>query len=88
MQKDAYYKGKNLLGGAAGGSNDMVVRFGNSHSLTVASFDGSATGLDLSLTATNGWAAEADITGDITKLETALETLKTKSSTFPATWHH
>lgn len=80
LEKDAYYKGKNLLGGAAGGSNDMVVRFGNNHSLTVASFDGSATGLGLSLTATNGWAAEADITGDITKLETALDTLKIKSS--------
>jgi flagellin len=80
LQKDAYYKGKNLLGGAAGGSNDMVVRFGNNHSLTVGSFDGSATGLSLSLTAVNSWAAESDITADITKLEAALDTLKVKSS--------
>lgn len=77
---DAFYKGKNLLGGPAAGTNDMVVRFGNSHSLTVASFDGSVSGLGLSATATSSWDSEANINIDITKLETALDTLKVKSS--------
>jgi flagellin len=81
LKTDAFYKGKNLLGGAAGGSNDMTVRFGNSHTLTVSSFDGSAVnGLGLSATSTNAWISEADITADITKLENALTTLRTKSS--------
>jgi flagellin len=80
LKADAYYKGKNLLGGAAGGTNDMNVRFGNNHSLTVSSFDGSTATLGISTTATSNWATEANITTDITALENALSTLRIKSA--------
>ena len=80
LKSDAFYKGKNLLGGAAGGTNDMTVRFGNSHTLTVSSFDGSTSGLAINATATANWATEANITTDVTALENALSTLRIKSA--------
>ncbi len=78
LKTDAFYKGKNLLGGAAGGTNDMAVRFGNSHSLTVASFDGSRSGLAISATLTT--TSEATLQTVIDSLDTAISTLQTQSS--------
>lgn len=78
LQDDAFYKGKNLLGSAAGGSDDMTVRFGNSKTLTVQSFLGDHTGLSLSGTAS--WTSETTIQADIDKLDTALSTLRIESS--------
>lgn len=80
LKNDADYKGKNLLGGASGGTYDMTVRFGNSHTLTVASFDGSRSGLgiDASLTTTS----EATLQSSIDKLDTAIATLRTNASSF------
>lgn len=81
LKNDAFYKGKNLLGGASGGVNDMTVRFGNAHQLSVKSFDATATaGLGISATATGSWDSEANIAADITKMENALTTLRIKSS--------
>ncbi|MCX5815074.1 MAG: hypothetical protein NTX75_02370 [Proteobacteria bacterium] len=80
LKTDAFYKGKNLLGGTGGGTNDMVVNFGNNHSLTVASFDGSRSGLSLSQTATGSWATEANIETDTDKLDAALVTLRIQSA--------
>jgi flagellin-like hook-associated protein FlgL len=83
MQNDAFYKGKNLLGGASSTTNDMTVRFGNNHTLAVASFDAKASG-DLSLYATagngTGWGTETLIDADITKMDAALSTLRIKSA--------
>jgi len=78
LQDDAFYKGKNLLGSAAGGTDDMTVRFGNSKELTVASFLGDHTGLGLSTTAS--WTSETTIQADIDKLDAALTTLRIESS--------
>jgi len=78
LQDDAFYKGKNLLGSAAGGDDDMTVRFGNNKELTVASFLGDSTGLGLSTTAT--WTSETTIQADVTKLDAALSTLRIESS--------
>jgi flagellin-like hook-associated protein FlgL len=78
LQDDAFYKGKNLLGSAAGGSDDMTVRFGNSKTLTVSSFLGDHTGLSLSGTAS--WTSETTIQADIDLLDSALTTLRIESS--------
>ncbi|MBA4389334.1 MAG: hypothetical protein C0399_00125 [Syntrophus sp. (in: bacteria)] len=78
LKSDAFYKGKNLLGGASTTANDMTVRFGNSHNLAVASFDGSRSGLALDATLTS--TSEATLQASIDKLEAGLETLRTKSS--------
>lgn len=78
LQADAFYKGKNLLGGVAG-TNDMTVRFGNSHTLTVSSFDGDVAGLGLDAAATT-WSGESTIQASITKMEDALSTLRIESS--------
>ena len=74
LQADAFYKGKNLLKGG----DDMTVRFGNNHTLSVGAFDGTASGLGLSTTAT--WTNETTIQADIDKLTNALDTLKINSS--------
>lgn len=76
LRSDAFYKGKNLLTA----SDNMTVRFGNSHTLVVNAFDGTASGLSLNSTAESGWNSEANIQIDIEKLNTALDTLKVKSS--------
>lgn len=78
LKTDAFYKGKNLLGGAAGGTNDMTVRFGNSHSLSVSSFDGSRSGLAISATLVT--TSEATLQTVIDSLDTAITTLQTQSS--------
>lgn len=76
LRSDAFYKGKNLLSA----SDNMTVRFGNNHTLVVNSFDGTVSGLSLNATANVGWNSETNIQVDIDKLNTALDTLKVKSS--------
>jgi flagellin-like hook-associated protein FlgL len=78
LKGDAFYKGKNLLGGASGGTYDMTVRFGNNHTLTVSSFDGSRSGLSLDTTLTT--TSEATLQASIDKLDTAVDTLRSKAS--------
>jgi len=82
LQEDAFYKGKNLLGSAAGTGDgeddDMTVRFGNDKELTVSSFKGDVAGLGLE--ATVAWASEADIETSIDNLDAALSTLRIESS--------
>lgn len=74
IANDSSFQGKNMLS-----VSTMVVEFGNSHSLSVSGFDASATGLALT-NAQNNWAADADATADITKLDAALTTLRTQST--------
>lgn len=76
LRSDAFYKGKNLLTA----SDNMTVRFGNNHTLVVDAFDGTVSGLSLNATANVGWNSETNIQVDIDKLNTALDTLKVKSS--------
>lgn len=73
LKSDAFYKGKNLLN-----SETMTVRFGNDHTLSVAGFDGSASGLSLTTSAT--WTSESTIQADIDLISDALETLRIESS--------
>lgn len=72
LATDSGYKGKNLLG-----SSDLAVKF-ESATLTVAGFDASKTGLGL--TQAKEWTNGGDINADITKLDTALDTLSQKTS--------
>jgi len=78
LKDDAYYKGKNLLGGTTA-AFDLTVKFGNSHTLTVEGFDGSATGLGIT-TGSATWVDETTIDVSITQLEAALSTLRIESS--------
>jgi flagellin-like hook-associated protein FlgL len=78
LKDDAYYKGKNLLGGTTA-AFDLTVKFGNSHTLTVEGFDGSATGLGIT-TASSTWIDETTIDVSITQLESALSKLRIESS--------
>jgi len=78
LKDDAFYKGKNLLGGTSAAYN-MTVKFGNSHTLTVEGFDGSATGLGIT-TASSTWVDETSIDVSITQLESALSKLRIESS--------
>lgn len=75
MQADAFYKGKNLL--SLG--DDMTVKFGNDHTLTVAAFDGTSAGLGVTNASTT-WTNETTIDASITQLEDALTKLRTESS--------
>ncbi len=74
LKDDAFYKGKNLLN-----AEDMTVRFGNSHTLSVAGFDASASGLSLDTTASS-WVDEDTIQSSISKMDTSLTNLRTESS--------
>lgn len=78
LKDDAFYKGKNLLGGTSAAYN-MTVKFGNSHTLTVEGFDGSATGLGIT-TQSSTWVDETTIDVSITQLESALSKLRIESS--------
>jgi len=78
LKDDAFYKGKNLLGGTTS-AYDMTVKFGNSHTLTVQGFDGSATGLGIT-TASATWVDETTINASITELENGLSKLRIESS--------
>ncbi|MHB8110358.1 MAG: flagellin N-terminal helical domain-containing protein [Syntrophorhabdaceae bacterium] len=75
MQSDAYYKGKNLLSTG----DDMTVKFGNDHTLTVTAFNGTSAGLSINNTSAT-WTNETTIDASIDQLEAALTTLKTESS--------
>ena len=75
MQADGYYKGKNLLESG----DDMTVKFGNDHTLTVSAFDGSATGLGIT-NASSTWINETTIDASIDQLDAALTKLRTESS--------
>jgi flagellin-like hook-associated protein FlgL len=73
LKADAFYKGKNLLN-----AETMTVRFGNSHTLDVAGFNGSAGGLGLTTSA--AWTSETTIQTDIDLMTTALSNLRIESS--------
>ena len=77
LRDDSGYKGTNLLDA----SQSITVSFDESgeSSLTVAGKDG--TGNLNGTTASNSWAAEADITGDIALLDEARDSLRTSSKT-------
>lgn len=74
---DSSFQGVNLLNNQS--QSALVVNFGGGHSLSIAGFDATSSGLGLS-SATNGWQSSADITGDTAKLDKALTTLQTQSS--------
>ncbi len=73
LKADAFYKGKNLLN-----AETMTVRFGNNHTLSVAGFNGTASGLSLDTTAS--WSSESTIQSSIDKITNALSTLRIESS--------
>jgi flagellin len=77
LRDDSGYKGTNLLDAA----QSITVSFDESgdSTLTVAGKDG--TGALNGTTATSSWAADANITADIAKLDTARDTLRTTSKT-------
>jgi flagellin len=77
FQADSFYKGKNLLD-----SDDMTVRFGNSHTLVVTAFDGDTTGLGIDTAAlwTASTTTDGEIQGMIDDLEASLVTLRVESS--------
>jgi flagellin-like hook-associated protein FlgL len=78
LATDSGYKGTNFL---STGSK-LVVNFNesNSSNLTISGFDASTTGLGISAAA-GSWATDANITTDVTNLNTALSTLRTKAQT-------
>lgn len=78
VANDSGYKGTNLLGSAT-----LSVKFNEngSSSLAVTGFDGTATGLGANATATSSWSTDGAIDADVAKLDTALTTLRTQSST-------
>jgi flagellin len=83
MADDSGYKGINLL--KSGTSTVKFDETGTTSKLTLTGFDATATGADLALTAAT-WdgpntTARAAMTADIAKLDTAVTTLRTKSST-------
>lgn len=78
MVDDSNYKGTNLL--QTGTSNELVVDFENSHTLTLSGFNAKATGLSINATATGSWATKANAETDITALEAALDTLEVEAS--------
>ena len=77
-QFDSGYKGTNFL---ASGSS-LVVNFNasNTANLTISGFDSSTTGLGIT-PAAGSWATDANITTDVTNLNSALSTLRTKAQT-------
>ena len=78
LAQDSGYEGTNLLAP----NNNLTVNFGTGtgDSLTINSIDSSAAGLQLSATATLGWATNANIATDVAKLNTATNTLTATSS--------
>lgn len=84
LASDSVYRGKNLLGGASGGTNDLLIQFSaktDDAKLTVASFDAKSTG-DLALSGGSAdWSTAALANADLAKMDTALDTLRSKSST-------
>jgi flagellin len=76
LQNDAEYKGTNLLTSGV----TLSVEFEGDNKLDVIGFAGDVTGLKLSATVTSSWNSDTNIETDITKLNTALDTLKSESS--------
>jgi flagellin len=76
LATDSQYKGTNLNTG-----DNLTVTFDEkaNSTLTVNGFTGTTAGLSMSTSATNSWAANADITGDQTKMDTAITTLRNQS---------
>ncbi len=85
LAADSGYKGINLLGGTGQVLNVKFDESGAS-SITVTGFDGSASGLSLTDAGANSWnsAGSGDVTAinaDITKLDAARDSLRSKSKT-------
>ncbi|MDA8239460.1 MAG: flagellin [Nitrospiraceae bacterium] len=78
---DSGYKGVNFL---AGNSLDVQFGPGATDKITIdtnsGSFDASAAGLTMNVTATSSWATNTNIDTDTAKMDTALNTLKAQAS--------
>ena len=79
LAKDAGYKGVNLLGGTDQ-SLTVVFNEDRSSSLTIKGVDGSAAGLGL--TPETDWSANAGIDAALTKIDSAISSLRSMSSEF------
>ena len=79
LAKDAGYKGVNLLGGTDQ-SLTVVFNEDRSSSLTIKGVDGSASGLGL--TPETDWSTNAGIDAALTKIDSAISTLRSMSSEF------
>ena len=79
LAKDAGYKGVNLLGGEDQ-SLTVVFNEDRSSSLTIKGVDGSASGLGL--TPETDWSTNAGIDAALTKIDSAISTLRSMSSEF------
>ena len=79
LAKDAGYKGVNLLGGTDQ-SLTVVFNEDRSSSLTIKGVDGSAAGLGL--TPETDWSTNAGIDAALTKIDSAISTLRSMSSEF------
>jgi len=78
MAADSSFMGVSLLDNTS--ASALVVNFGNNHSLSIAGFDATSSGLGLSQ-AQDGWTSSTAINNDTTKLNTALATLQSQSTT-------
>jgi len=78
MAADSSYQGTSLLNNTS--ATALVVNFGNNHSLSIAGFDATSSGLGLTA-AQNGWTSSTAVNNDTAKLDTALTTLQSQSST-------
>ena len=79
LAKDAGYKGVNLLGGTDQ-SLTVVFNEDRSSSLTIKGVDGSASGLGL--TPETDWSTNAGIDAALTKIDSAISSLRSMSSEF------
>ena len=79
LAKDAGYKGINLLGGEDQ-SLTVVFNEDRSSSLTIQGVDGSAAGLGL--TPETDWSTNAGIDAALTKIDSAISSLRSMSSEF------
>ena len=79
LAKDAGYKGVNLLGGTDQ-SLTVVFNEDRSSSLTIKGVDGSAAGLGL--TPETDWSTNAGIDAALTKIDSAISSLRSMSSEF------
>ena len=79
LAKDAGYKGVNLLGGTDQ-SLTVVFNEDRSSSLTIQGVDGSASGLGL--TPETDWSTNAGIDAALTKIDSAISSLRSMSSEF------
>ena len=79
LAKDAGYKGVNLLGGTDQ-SLTVVFNEDRSSSLTIKGVDGSAAGMGL--TPETDWSTNAGIDAALTKIDSAISSLRSMSSEF------